>query len=244
MSQGFGSLGKLHWPLLLAIALGHILVFYLLLRALAPDFTAHVARKVVTAFDISAPPPLAPPPPPPPGPPEPDTGAQGDPAAGAPARPEPGPTPANVPDPITPLSETSSTETSSIGAADRSGAGETGEGTGAAGSGLGTGSGSDGAGQGNAASQPVHISGTIDSARDYPVPESGRNSRRGAEVIVKVTIGIDGRASQCQILRASAFPRSDQITCELVVERLRFEPARNAAGEAIPAPFYWRQRWF
>jgi len=30
----------------------------------------------------------------------------------------------------------------------------------------------------------------------------------------------------------------------LVVERLRFRPATDAAGNPVPAPFYWQQRWF
>ena len=30
----------------------------------------------------------------------------------------------------------------------------------------------------------------------------------------------------------------------LVVQRLRFKPATDAAGTPVPAPFYWRQRWF
>ena len=92
--------------------------------------------------------------------------------------------------------------------------------------------------------KPVHVSGSIDDARDYPVPAGGRAARRGSEVIVRVTVGTDGRASDCSVYRASPDAEADRITCRLVVERLRFRPATDAAGNPVAAPFYWRQRWF
>jgi len=88
------------------------------------------------------------------------------------------------------------------------------------------------------------VSGSIDNARDFPVPPGGRAARAGTEVIVKVIVGTDGRARDCSIYRASPDPEADRITCRLVEERLGFRPARDAAGNPVPAPFYWRQRWF
>ena len=126
-----------------------------------------------------------------------------------------------------------------------SGAKEEGDGTGAAGSGLGTGSGDGGSGQGGVApTRPEHISGQIDNARDFPVPEGGRQARRGNEVIVKVTVGTDGRARNCSIYQPSRDAEADRITCALVVERLRFKPATDRRGNPVAAPFYWKQRWF
>ena len=43
----------------------------------------------------------------------------------------------------------------------------------------------------------------------------------GTEVIVKVTVNPDGRASDCSVFRASPDPEADRITCRLVVDRLR-----------------------
>lgn len=181
----------------------------------------------------------SPDPPPPENQPESDEGAQGDPGKEA------------VPEPVTaPTSriETQPTprpQASSTGTATRSGARDTGEGTGAAGTGTGTGSGNRGGGRGGVAvSKPVHISGSINNARDYPTPPGGREARRGTEVIVKVTVGVDGRARGCSIYRPSPDPEADRITCRLVEERLRFRPATDANGNSVPAPFYWRQRWF
>lgn len=223
-------------PLLLAIAVLHLAVFYGLARALAPDLTTAVEQTVVSAFTLEAPPP-------PPPPPEPDTaeeGAAGDPGREETAKPVAAPPPERVLRKETPLPRVAST-----GTANRSGAADAGKGTGAAGSGDGTGSGNAGSGRGGGlASKPVHIAGEINNARDYPVPEAGRAARRGTEVIVRVIVGVDGRARDCSIYRASPDPEADRLTCELVEQRLGFRPARDKAGNPVAAPFYWRQRWF
>ena len=225
-----GSLRRPRWWLVVLIVLLHIAALYGLARALAPDITASVEQTVVEAFTVTI---TAPPDPPPPeNQPEPDEGAQGDP--GREAVPQP------VTAPTSPLESnpTPRPQASSTGTANRSGARDAGEGTGAAGSGLGTGSGNRGGGQGGVAvSKPVHISGAINNARDYPIPPGGRDARRGTEVIVKVTVGVDGRARNCSIYRPSPDPEADRITCRLVEDRLRFRPAMDASGNPVPAPF-------
>ena len=95
-----------------------------------------------------------------------------------------------------------------------------------------------------AATKPVHISGSIDNARDYPVPPGGRGARQGAEGIVRVTVGPDGRARGCMVYRPSPDAEADRITCQLVESRLGFRPAMDGEGNPVAAPFYWRQRWF
>lgn len=225
---------KLKPGTLLLIGLLHVLAFYGLVRAFAPDITASVEQSVVSAFTVTV---TAPPDEPEPAP---DEGAAGDPGKQAVPKPVTAPTPKVVVKRDQPAPRASST-----GTAVTSGAKDQGDGTGAAGSGLGTGSGRGGGGQGGiAASKPVHISGGIDNARDYPVPPGGRQARRGNEVIVKVTVGTDGRASNCSIYRSSPDAEADRITCQLVVERLRFKPATNRNGDPVAAPFYWKQRWF
>lgn len=239
-SQPFGARRKrLSWPLIAGIVLLHMAALYGLARALAPDITAAVEREVVSAFSIAAPPP-PPTPPPPENRPEPDEGAQGEPGREAVARPVSAQPPKVRVKRDEPLPRAAST-----GTASRSGAAAAGEGTGAAGTGPGTGSGNSGSGRGGVAvSKPVHISGSIDNARDFPVPPGGREARRGTQVIVRVTVGTDGRARDCSVYRPSPDPEADRITCRLVESRLGFRPARDAAGNPVPAPFYWRQQWF
>jgi periplasmic protein TonB len=229
---------RLSWPLIAGIVLLHIAALYGLARALAPDMTAAVEREVVAAFNLSPPEPPAPPPPENQS--EPDEGAQGDPGRDAVAKPVTSQPPKVRVKKDDPLPRASST-----GTANQSGAAAAGDGTGAAGSGLGTGSGNSGSGRGGiAVSKPVHISGRIDNARDFPVPPGGRYARRGTQVIVRVIVGTDGRARDCAVVRPSPDAEADRITCRLVETRLGFRPAMDAQGNPVAAPFYWRQQWF
>jgi len=224
---------RLSWPLVIGIVLLHLAVLYGLTRALAPNLTAGIEREVVSAFAIPAPPP-------PENQSEPDEGAQGDPGREAVARPVSSPPPKVRLKRDEPMPRAAST-----GTARDSGAAAAGDGTGAAGSGLGTGSGVSGSGSGGVAvSKPEHISGSIDNARDYPVPPGGRDARRATQVIVRVIVGTNGRARDCTIYRPSPDPEADRITCQLVEARLGFRPAMDANGNPVAAPFYWRQTWF
>ena len=229
---------RVRWPLLAIIASAHVLAFYWLAHALAPDVMTSVEREVIAAFAASEP--VAPPPPPPENRSEPDEGAAGEAGEEAVAAPVSAPEISlPVPDP-TPLPQAASS-----GVEDQSGARQSGGGTGAAGDGLGTGSGNEGRGAGGVAvSRPEHISGAINNARDYPIPPGGRSARRGTEVIVRVIVGTNGRARDCTVYRPSPDAEADAITCQLVVERLGFRPARDANGNPVAAPFYWRQRGF
>ncbi|WP_374408374.1 TonB family protein [Pelagerythrobacter sp.] len=231
--------GKPRLGTLVLIALLHLLAIYGLARAFAPDLISSVERSVVEAITVTVTAPPEQPPAPKPEP-EPDAGDSGEEGREATAREVTAPDP-----PIALPLPTPAPRVSSTGTADSSGASEAGAGTGAGGEGEGTGSGQAGSGPGGGAvNRPVHVSGSIDDARDYPVPAGGRAARRGTDVIVRVTVGIDGRASNCTIYRASPDPEADRLTCRLVVERLRFRPATDAAGNPVAAPFYWQQRWF
>jgi protein TonB len=217
---------------LAAIVLLHVVVLYGLARAFAPGFTASVQRDVVSAFTVTVETRETPPEPEA----EPDPGASGEEGR------KDVPKPVVAPEPKMPIErQLPAPKASSTGTANSSGAKEQGSGTGAGGEGGGAGGGGQG---GGVATKPVLVSGSINDARDYPVPPGGRKERRGNEVIVKVTVGIDGRASNCSVYKPSPDPEADRVTCRLVIERLRFRPATDSAGNPVPAPFYWRQRWF
>ncbi len=227
---------RLSWPLVAGIVLLHLAALYGLARAFAPQITLVVEREVISAFSITPPPE----PPPPEDATEPDQGAQGDPGRDAVAQPVSSPPPRKPLKIDKPLPRAAST-----GSATQAGAAAAGDGTGAAGSGLGTGSGNGGDGRGGgAATKPVVISGSIDNARDFPVPPGGREARKGTQVIVRVIVGTDGRARDCSVARSSPDAEADRITCQLVESRLRFRPAMDASGNPVAAPFYWRQKWF
>ena len=120
-----------------------------------------------------------------------------------------------------------------------SGAGGTGQGTGAGGSGAGMGGGGTG---GGLAQKAVKLSGDINSTRDYPPDPDSR--RLGSSVIVVLTVLTDGRVGDCRVLRPSADPLADAVTCRLAIQRFRFRPATDAAGQSVQSSFGWKQSWF
>ncbi|MGX7951553.1 energy transducer TonB [Tsuneonella sp. HG249] len=236
-NDNFASTSRRPKPGTLAlIVLLHALAIYSLAKVFAPQMTASIQQSVLSSITVTVetkqytPPPES----------EPDSGAEGEEGKKAIPKAFVAPETKLVSKPNPPAPKVSST-----GSADTSGAREAGSGTGAGGAGNGTGSGAGGGGAGGGiATNPVHISGAINNARDYPVPADGRDARIGSEVIVKVTVSPEGRASNCSVFRPSRDPEADRITCRLVVERLRFRPATDSAGNPVSAPFYWRQRWF
>lgn len=219
------------WPLIVLIVLFHMAVLYGLARFLAPDITASVEREVLDGLTVI----VTTPDPDPVTEPEPDEGAAGAPGEDA------------VPQPVTaPTSRIERNpeprpQASSTGSETRSGARDAGDGTGAEGAGLGTGSGNDGGGQGNGvAVRPSVRSGSLDPRRDFPVPEGGRAARFGTSVTVVFTVTTDGRARNCSVANSSADAETTVLVCGLVIEKIRFNPARTRAGDAVEARYGYR----
>lgn len=232
---GYTQRRKPRWWLIALIVLGHVAVLFGLARALAPDFTQGLvdqATSLVTVTvetrEIEEEPPA----------PEPDQGASGE--EGKQAVPREVTAPEVQRPPTQPAPRASST-----GTANTSGASEQGTGTGAGDQGEGTGGGNAGSGQGGGiATGPSVRSGSINAARDFPVPEGGREVRYGTSVIVEFTVGVNGRAYDCSVTRPGPDPATNALVCPLVIERIRFNPARDAAGNPVPARYGWRQDFF
>lgn len=223
------------WWVIALVVLAHLLALYGLVRAFAPDAVASVEREVLSTFNVTI---TAPPPPPAAAEPRPDEGAAGEQGKQAVPKPVTAPTPKVTTRP-TPLPRASST-----GSASTSGARDSGAGTGASGSGEGTGSGRGGGGQGGAAvTRPVKIAGDINSAADFPAPPGGRQARFGTQVTVYMTVGADGRASDCRVTSPSPDAQADAIVCRLAEQRFRFRPATDRDGNPVASTYGWRQRW-
>lgn len=218
------------WGLIIAIGLFHVLALYGLSRALAPEFTASVEETVVSAFTVTI---TAPPDPPAQD--APDEGAAG--SAGKEAVPQPVTAPtARVENKPQPRPRASST-----GTAPTSGAREAGDGTGARGEGEGTGSGNRGGGQGDgAAVKPSVRSGSLDPRRDFPVPDGGRETRFGTSVTVVFTVTRDGRARNCSVARTNSDAETTALVCQLVIDKIRFNPALDRGGEPVEARYGYR----
>lgn len=74
------------------------------------------------------------------------------------------------------------------------------------------------------------------SDADYPAA-SLRAEEEGTTTVA-ITIGTDGRISDCQIARSSGHSRLDERTCELMPRRYRYEPATQ---DGTPIPFKIQQ---
>ena len=226
---------KLNWKLIVLIGLLHIVALAGLARLLVPGFTATVVERATSVINVTITAPPEPEAEPSEAPPEPDEGAAGEEGREA--------TPRAVVAPEQPLPRPSpAPRASSTGAANQSGAREEGDGTGAGGEGDGTGSGRSGSGRGGiAVTRPTVRSGNINAARDFPIPEGGRQVRFGTSVTVVFTVGVDGRASRCSVSSPGPDPATNALVCPLVVERIRFNPATDANGDPVPARYGWRQ---
>lgn len=217
------------------VVLLHVVVLLGLVRAFAPDFAAKAVEQVLSTFTVTI---TAPPPPPPAEQPK-AAGATGE--AGKKAVPKE----TKAPPPKIAIAKTPAPKASSTGSAVTSGATSQGNGTGAGGTGTGTGAGGDGNGQGGGKpTKAAHISGQINNARDFPVPAGGREARVGKAVILALTVAPSGRATNCRVYKSSGFPETDAIACVLAMQRLKFKPATNGAGEPITSTFYWQQKFF
>ena len=235
--SGYRGQGKPRWGALALIAALHVLALLGLARAFVPGFSPSSVEGetegftviVTTPEDIAIPPEL---------PPEPNEGAQAEQGERATPR------ETSAPETRIAIRPVELPEVTSTGSENRSGAREEGDGTGAGGDGIGTGSGNSGTGAGSGCPpnpRPVKIEGDIRSASDYPIPEGGRQARFGTSVTIALTVDPNGNPAACRVHTASPFPDTDQITCDLAMERFRFCPATNPAGEPISGTFGWRQ---
>lgn len=234
-------------PVLAGIVILHALLFYGLIQALAPDLVTSALGPQVSSFDVAEP---GPSPSPTPtqepaeaqaaGPPEDDSGAEGDPGERAVA------SAVSAPQPPIPLpSRSAAPRAASTGTASQSGAADSGDGTGASGDGLGTGAGGQGqgGGGGGVATEPS-LTRSITDVSAFPVPPGGRQARVGTRTLVMLDVSAQGRVTGCRVTRSSGFPETDAKVCELAYEQIRFEPARDAAGNPVASRFHYQQRFF
>lgn len=118
-----------------------------------------------------------------------------------------------------------------------------GPGTGAGGIGDGFGGGGDGDGDGAGdpdAIPPRQIRGRI-SNRDYP--ENLSDAGIGGRVTVLYLVEVDGRVSDCDVVRSSGNRQLDQWTCTLIRERFRFRPSLDGRRRPVAALIRENHDW-
>jgi TonB family protein len=76
---------------------------------------------------------------------------------------------------------------------------------------------------------------------DYPSAAIKDGASGSSEIMV--TVGLDGRARNCRVIKSAGHQALDATTCAILVRRARFDPALDASGKAVEAPFFTRMTW-
>jgi TonB family protein len=76
---------------------------------------------------------------------------------------------------------------------------------------------------------------------DYPA-DAIQKGEKGA-VQFRLDVGVDGRPTDCAILRSSGSATLDATTCRIMLQRPRFQPARDAQGRPVPDQIVSTLRW-
>jgi protein TonB len=82
--------------------------------------------------------------------------------------------------------------------------------------------------------------GSWATTNDYPA-RALREEREGTTTF-RVSVGADGRVTDCQVTGSSGHPDLDQATCDNVRRRARFNPAMEN-GQATTGSYSNRVRW-
>ena len=79
------------------------------------------------------------------------------------------------------------------------------------------------------------------NTNDYP--SRALQQEREGTTGFRVTVGPNGRVTDCQISSSSGHPDLDQATCTNVTRRARFDPALDGSGNPTTGSYSNRVRW-
>lgn len=79
------------------------------------------------------------------------------------------------------------------------------------------------------------------SSDDYPA-EAMRKGEQGT-VGALFWVEANGRVKECKVIESSQRKSLDEQTCNIIVDRARFEPAKDATGKSVRSPTYTRISW-
>ncbi|MEG3176059.1 TonB family protein [Sphingomonas sp. RB3P16] len=116
-----------------------------------------------------------------------------------------------------------------------------GPGTGSGGQGNGTGSGDAGDGDGGGGGTDAELISNELRYRD--LPRDIYDSQAAGMVTYHATIGVDGRLSDCRVVKSSGNRALDAATCALALKDVRFRPARDASGRKVADAALFEQEW-
>ena len=88
---------------------------------------------------------------------------------------------------------------------------------------------------------PKSNPGSWATSNDYP-SRALREEREGVTGF-RVSVGPDGKVSDCSVTSSSGSPDLDQATCDNVRRRARFQPATDGEGNPTTGSYSNRIRW-
>lgn len=217
---------------IVAVAAVHVLLAAVILTGLSVRMVNRAVEQLTTITVKELPPP--PPVPPPKPAPRPSKAKK---AAGALA-PKATPTPVVAPPAKLPVPPPiPAAKVAGSGSATSSGAATSGTGTGSGGAG-------NGAGGGGYADYSHFTPARLIS--NIPNAEYARLSATGIPsglVGVVILVNRDGSVSNCRIARSSGDASIDSLVCELTMRYVRFQPARDPEGRAVPQDITYFPNW-
>jgi periplasmic protein TonB len=118
-----------------------------------------------------------------------------------------------------------------------------GSGAGGQGSGTGSGTGGNGTGSGNGDGGGSDAEWTGGKIKNGDYPKALREAHISGTTVAEVAVGSNGRPTACRVIRTSGNRELDMTTCQLIMQRFKFKPARNSAGAAISGSIEYEQEW-
>ena len=67
--------------------------------------------------------------------------------------------------------------------------------------------------------------------------------RQTLAVSVNYNVGLDGVPSDCRVIKSSGQPELDTLACELIEQRFRYSPAKDADGHVMAARIVETHTW-
>ena len=78
---------------------------------------------------------------------------------------------------------------------------------------------------------------------DDAYPAAAIRAEAQGRVVAKLSVGTDGRVTDCSVTQSSGNSDLDSTTCRIAKSRVRFTPAKDDAGQPMASTFNLPVRW-
>jgi TonB family protein len=85
------------------------------------------------------------------------------------------------------------------------------------------------------------VAGSYITSNDYP--RSAVKQHHEGRIAVELTVDVSGALSNCTVKAGTGWPELDETTCQLLMQRAKFAPARDMQGALLGAVIEWRFVW-